>query len=205
MPFKQIYSNLDNNNLFLLVACSFVVSCASVPKKYNVTPMVKQTHNQVMTLDFPDKKSVFFKFGTPTIKDSLDNIENWYYKIAEVTNTTSLSHSTGMGIIKQNPYHPSLPVLNRSLITTETTLSRVNTNSTTIETYVRFWFKNDSVIKWETYGVNYEREIPNKYYDHKIAKETETKRMEAIKKNKPIVFGSFIATFLVFVTIPFLF
>jgi len=44
-----------------------------------------------MTHDFPTKKSVFVKFGTPTSKETFENLENWYFKLSEVTNSKSIT------------------------------------------------------------------------------------------------------------------
>jgi hypothetical protein len=79
-----------------------VVEAISEPE----IPMV--THSEVMTIDFPTKKTVFVKFGTPTSKETFENIENWYYKLSEVTNSTTLGFSSGTGFIMQNPLNPYL-------------------------------------------------------------------------------------------------
>ncbi len=184
MEFKK-YINLG----IILGGILIVDSCATVPEKYNIPQFIRISHEEVMTTDFPDKKSVFLKFGTPTTKETLENVENWYYKIAEITNTTSIGHSSGIGLIKQNPNNVGQLPINRSLITSQVNTSAINSKSTTVETYMKFWFENDSVIKWETYGVDYGKLIPNKMYDEKVAKENQLNREKAFSKNRPVVMG----------------
>jgi len=136
----------------LFTACVVIglISCV-LQKPY--VPM--KSHDAVMTHDFPTKKSVFVKFGTPTSKETFENIENWYFKLSEVTNSNSIGFSSGTGKISQDPMNPLLPSENRSLITQQRQIISIRTNSTTRETYVKFWFVNDTVVKWETFGVDY--------------------------------------------------
>ena len=136
----------------LFTACLLLglISCV-LQKPY--VPM--KSHDAVMTHDFPTKKSVFVKFGTPTSKETFENIENWYFKLSEVTNSNSIGFSSGTGKISQDPMNPLLPSENRSLITQQRQIISIRTNSTTRETYVKFWFVNDTVVKWETFGVDY--------------------------------------------------
>jgi len=112
-----------------------------------------------MTQDYPTKKSVFIKFGTPTSKETFENIENWYFKLSEVTASTSIGHSYGTGRISQNPMNPYFRTVDRELVTRQSQNTFQKTNSTTVETFVKFWFVNDTVIKWESYGVDFSRPI----------------------------------------------
>lgn len=126
-----------------------------------------------MRNDFPTKKAVFLKFGTPTSKETYENIENWYFKISEITTSNSVGVSTGTGSIHQNPYNVILTPVNKSLIVNQSQVNTQKTNSTTVETYVKFWFINDSVSKWESVGVDYSRSVPNKFYDEAEALKSE--------------------------------
>jgi hypothetical protein len=141
----------------LFTACLLLglFSCV-VPQPPNV-PM--QSHADVMTQDYPTKKSVFIKFGTPTSKETFENIENWYFKLSEVTASTSIGHSYGTGRISQNPLNPYFRTVDRELVTRQSQNTFQKTNSTTVETFVKFWFVNDTVIKWESYGVDFSRPI----------------------------------------------
>ena len=141
----------------LFTACLLIglFSCV-VPQPPNI-PI--QAHADVMTQDFPTKKSVFIKFGTPTSKETFENIENWHFKLSEVTASTSIGHSYGIGRIAQDPMNPYVRVLDKALVTQQSQNTFQRTNSTTVETFVKFWFVNDTVIKWETYGVDYSRRI----------------------------------------------
>jgi len=118
-----------------------------------------QSHADVMKQDYPTKKSVFMRFGTPTSKETFENIENWSFKLSEVTASTSIVHSYGTGRISQNPLNPYFLPVNRELVTRQSQNTFQKTNSTTVETFVKFWFVNDTVIKWETFGVDYSRPI----------------------------------------------
>ena len=144
---------------FLLVT---IISCYT-PQVINEPESIPMlSHEEVMKVDFPTKKSVFLRFGTPTSKESFENIENWYYKISEETNSSGFTYSNGYGIIAQNPMNPYLNLISRSLVVQQTQNIIQNTKSTTVETFVKFWFVNDTVIKWQTYGVNYSRPNENK-------------------------------------------
>jgi hypothetical protein len=166
-----------------------------MPPRYSVPRTILIPHAEVMTNEFPTKKSVFTSFGTPTSKETYDNIENWYFKLSEVTNSNSIGFSSGLGRISQDPMNPYLRPVDRSLVTQQQQINRISTNSVTRETYVKFWFANDSVTKWETYGVNYERDIANPHYDSNLALENEAKRIEVSKRNRPITFASMMAIF----------
>jgi hypothetical protein len=141
--------------IFTLFLSLFLHSCSV---QQPTVPMI--SHADVMALDYPTKKTVFIKFGTPTSKETFANIENWHFKLSEVTYSTSFGFATGSGRIMQNPMNLYLNAIDRSLITNQQQASTIRTNSTTRETYVKFWFVNDTVIKWESFGVDYSRPIP---------------------------------------------
>lgn len=185
--------------IFTLLFGALFFSCAVSTPKYNIPPTIKITHEQVMTMDFPTKKSVFVRFGTPTSKETFDDIENWYFKLSEVTNTNSIGLSSGTGQIGQNPLNPSLTPINRTLITTQSAITNVRSNSTTVETYLKFWFVNDSVMKWETFGVDFSRSIPNPQFDASQAIESQktvTKQKEKGERAMFIVMSSGVLLFL---------
>lgn len=152
---RNIKFELMQKILFTYCLLIGLFSCA-VPQPPSI-PM--QSHADVMTQDYPTKKSVFMRFGTPTSKETFENIENWYFKLSEVTASTSIVHSYGTGRISQNPLNPYFLPVNRELVTRQSQNTFQKTNSTTVETFVKFWFVNDTVIKWETFGVDYSRPI----------------------------------------------
>ena len=170
--------------IFLLSACS-----VSAPR-YIVSPTLMMYHSEVMAEDYPTKKAVFVKFGTPTSKETFDNIENWYFKLSEVTNSTSIGMSNGLGRIYQDPMNPYIR-----------TVDKQRTNSTTVETYVKFWFVNDSVCKWETFGVDYSRLIPNPNYDTKKGLAWEKAKMKQARQTKNMVYGTLTFGILLFFTL----
>ena len=163
-----------------------------MPSRYSVPRTILIPHAEVMTNDFPTKKSVFTSFGTPTSKETYDNIENWYFKLSEVTNSNSIGFSSGLGRISQDPMNPYLRPVDRSLVTQQQQINRISTNSVTRETYVKFWFANDSVTKWETYGVNYQKRLPNPQYNAELANEIKSKRAQVSTRNGQVVFGSIV-------------
>lgn len=179
------------------MACS-----VSVPR-YNVLPTIRQSHEDVMIEDYPTKKSVFLKFGTPTNKETFENIENWYFKLSEVTNSTTVGFSSGLGRISQNPMNPYVRIVDRAIVTQQTQVTNLKTNSTTVETYVKFWFVNDSVTKWETFGVDYSRQVPNPNYDVQKGIAWEKAKTEQAKKSRLLVFGTMTFGILMFFTLIF--
>jgi hypothetical protein len=179
--------------------CSIPVSNFEVTPKYDVTPTVVLPHDEVMAIDFPTKKSVFVRFGSPTNKETFEGIENWYYKLSQVTNSNSIIRSTGVGQIGQNPNNPGLPPIARTLITTQANLSNTVTNSTTVETYLKFWFVNDSVMQWETFGVNFAREVPNPAYNVEQDRENQKIRKSQIQYQQKIVMIVSTAVLLIFI------
>ena len=92
-----------------------ITSCAVVPHQYLVSPTKLLTHSEVMVLDYPNKKSVFQEYGSPTNKETYDSIENWYFKLGEITNTSSVGLMSGSTKIKQDPLNPFIPAINRTI------------------------------------------------------------------------------------------
>lgn len=142
-----------------------ITSCAVVPHQYLVSPTKLLTHSEVMALDYPNKKSVFQEYGSPTKKETYDSIENWYFKLGEITNTSSVGLMSGSTKIKQDPLNPFIPAINRTIVANQHQVSNSISTSTNRETYVKFWFESDTVIKWETFGVDYQRLVVNPLYD----------------------------------------
>ena len=182
--------------------CAIPVSNFEVTPKYDVTPTVVLPHDEVMAIDFPTKKSVFVRFGTPTNKETFEGIENWYYKLSEVTNSRTFGFASGVGSIGQNPNNLTLPPIQRSLVTTQSSLSNSVTNSTTVETYLKFWFVNDSVMKWETIGVNFAREVPNPKYNAELDMENQKNRKNQIQNQQKLGLIIMITLALIFIAFP---
>jgi hypothetical protein len=135
------------------------VSLMTITNSYAVNDTIRQSHYAVMNQEFPNKKAVFLKFGTPTNSSSFENVESWYYKIGEETNNVSRTLNFTTGTTHQNYLNPWLIDIFKSIEKTEHGISNQTSNSKTLETYVKFWFMNDTVVKWETYGVDYSRNI----------------------------------------------
>lgn len=189
--------------IFYTAILSCITACSVSVPRYNVLPTIKQSHEEVMTEDYPTKKSVFLKFGTPTNKETFENIENWYFKLSEVTNSSTVGFSSGLGRITQDPMNPYVRIVDRALLTQQTQVTNLKTNSTTVETYVKFWFVNDSVTKWETFGVDYSRQIPNPNYDAQKGIAWEKAKTKQQKQARYIAFGTLSFGFIVFFTLLF--
>lgn len=174
-----------------------ITSCAVVPHQYLVSPTKLLTHSEVMALDYPNKKSVFQEYGSPTKKETYDSIENWYFKLGEITNTSSVGLMSGSTKIKQDPLNPFIPAINRTIVANQHQVSNSISTSTSRETYVKFWFESDTVIKWETFGVDYQRLVVNPLYDQNKKMEIDSQRIAAKnKKNLPLEIGSFTSVIL---------
>lgn len=72
---------------------------------------------------------------------------------------------SGSTKIKQDPLNPFIPAINRTIVANQHQVSNSISTSTSRETYVKFWFESDTVIKWETFGVDYQRLVVNPLYD----------------------------------------
>lgn len=186
------------NSLFAVMLLLIASGCSVQKARYNVPPTIKLSHEEVMTLDYPTKKSVFIKFGTPTSKETFENIENWYFKLSEITNTNSIGLSTGTGRIAQDPMNPYLRVVDRTVVTTQRQSTVSRSNSTTVETYVKFWFENDSVTKWETFGVDYSRDIPNPEFNPELYRESLISESKTPTKNNVAIFTTISLGMLIF-------
>jgi outer membrane protein assembly factor BamE (lipoprotein component of BamABCDE complex) len=192
------------NFLLVLLVVIWLSSCAVVPPVYPVPEFIVKSHDDVMTENFPTKKSVFIKFGTPTKKETFENVENWYYKLSEVTNSTITGISSGVGSIYQDPLNILLKPEDRALITSSSQINSQKVKSSTVETYAQFWFVKDTVMKWETSGVNYSYSIPNPMYNKDTALINVTERDIAKEKNKNLAVLGFagIVTWFVLVLNP---
>jgi outer membrane protein assembly factor BamE (lipoprotein component of BamABCDE complex) len=184
-----------------LILVTLFSSCAVVPIKYDVPPTVLLSHEGVMSLDYSTKKDVFNQFGSPTRKESFDNVENWYYRLGEITNSNTIGLMSGTGRIQQDPNNPYILPINRSVVTSNSQVNKQFSSSLSQELYLKFWFQNDTVSKWETFGVDYKRPIPNPDYDAAKAIENATARTIAQKKYQPkqaaIIFGGFLGLVLI--------
>jgi hypothetical protein len=136
-----------------------IIYISTVTSTYAQYRSEVQSHQEFMNLEFPNKKAVFLKFGTPTYSSSFENVESWYYKIGEETNIVGKTLNFSTSTTQQNYLNPWLSDVFKQLEKTEMGVSNQTSHSKTVETYVKFWFVNELVVKWETYGVDYSRDI----------------------------------------------
>ena len=141
-------------NLNLFFGVQFFLFVASLS---GFSDTVKLSHSVVMNSDFPDKKAVFLKFGTPSSKSILGEIENWYYKIGEITETSNTTMEFGFGQYQQNYLNFITPDIWKVVENTNINKSVQTGISKTTESYIKFWFVNDTVLKWESVGVDFSR------------------------------------------------
>jgi hypothetical protein len=120
------------------------------------------THDSVMRQKFKNKLQVITEYGVATRNVSYKDIEVWYYLLGESTNSQSQTINSEKGKITQNPWNLVLPPIAQSVNTTKNSTSSGITYSYSTNSYVQFWFKNDSVIKYDSKGVNYAVVKPRK-------------------------------------------
>ena len=173
-----IFARMKKLNI-LSIFLVLLASCAA-PLSYVEPKTIILSHEEVMSTDFPLKEQVFGKFGSPNSKETYNKMENWYYKLGEITSSRSNGLSMGTGKLSADPYKPSL-------ISNNIQSTIVNTQTISKETYVKFWFRNDTVIKWETYGVNFQREIPNPNFNEILYNEAIKKREESKESSSVVI------------------
>jgi hypothetical protein len=113
------------------------------------------THDKFMRTNYANKVQVFSKYGVATRKDTLQNIEVWYYRLGESTKSQTETINNSKGEVQQNPWNLVLPPISQSVnVETRSTSSGI-TYSVSTDNYVQFWFHKDSVIKYDSKGVDY--------------------------------------------------
>jgi threonyl-tRNA synthetase len=74
-------------------------------------------------------------------------------------------------------------------------------NAVVRESYLKFWFTNDSVTKWETYGVDYSTDVANPNFKLEDFKRIETERGKIISRNKKVGTSIYLSVILGFVAL----
>jgi hypothetical protein len=127
------------------------------------------THDKFMRTNYTNKLQVFSKYGVAVRKDTLQNIEVWYYRLGESTKSQTETSNNSNGKVQQNPWNLVLPPISQSVnVETRSTSSGI-TYSVSTDNYVQFWFQKDSVIKYDSKGVDYSvvrvRESSYEYFE----------------------------------------
>lgn len=113
------------------------------------------THDKYMRTNYRNKVQVFSKYGVAARKDTLQNIEVWYYRLGESTKSQTETINNSNGKVEQNPWNLVLPPISQSVnVETKSTSSGI-TYSVSTDNYVQFWFQKDSVINYDSKGVDY--------------------------------------------------
>lgn len=108
-----------------------------------------------MRTNYTNKVQVFSKYGVAARKDTLQNIEVWYYRLGESTKSQTETINNSNGRVEQNPWNLVLPPISQSVnVETKSTSSGI-TYSVSTDNYVQFWFQKDSVINYDSKGVDY--------------------------------------------------
>jgi len=144
--------------VFTLASCGSSSDFVSAPIQMDTLI----THDSVMRQKFKNKLQVITEYGVATRNVAYKDIEVWYYQLGESTKALSETVKNEKGVVSQNPWNLVLPNISQTVdITTKSTSTGITYSSTT-NNYVQFWFKNDSVIKYDSKGVNYAVVTPRK-------------------------------------------
>jgi len=142
-PFHLLFTSCV---ILLLNSCGIV---------YETEPQYGQvSHQTAMKEKFKTIDDVFIEFGAPDKKDSNMGIESWTYNLATRTTGSSTTRSRNRGTVRQDPNNAILNPINRSIQTSDNSLSTTTFSSTTTQDYVTFWFKDGKVVKWESLGLD---------------------------------------------------
>jgi hypothetical protein len=108
------------------------------------------THEQVMNR-INTKQDLINKFGLPTNKSNDENLEQWLYDYGTVNRTsTYVTPVTTNATATYNSY------LNNVNVNATTTGGNAFTSTSSYKKYAKFLLNGDSVVRWESVGVNEE-------------------------------------------------
>ncbi|MDA0686383.1 MAG: hypothetical protein O3C22_06115 [Bacteroidetes bacterium] len=136
-----------------LLALVSLFSCSSNRIQYLTIP-----HEEVMS-EYNTRQKVFLEFGSPDNQTTIDSITSFTYNMGSVSWISGSTISTGTyGSITNPLYRPlANPIVSSTrFISTTNVLAK----STTVNSYAKFWIMGDSVMKWETQGIDRSRKIP---------------------------------------------
>lgn len=166
--------------LFVSSILIIATGCGSLNvEPYNVPEYITVSHRDAMSEKFKTKKDVFTEFGAADKKDEYEGIEVWTYNLAERTIGVGTTLNISNTETKQNRNNPNLKPIDRSIVSSSTTVSGANISSTTKNDYVTFWFEEDNVVKWESLGYTASYQIKNSQFsmeEYKNYRSNKTKR-----------------------------
>lgn len=123
------------------------------------------SHDSVMRQKFKNKLEVITEFGVATRSVTYKDIEVWYYQLGESTKSQTETVKIEKGEVSQNPWNLVLPTIAQTVDINTKSKSTGITYSYSTNNYVQFWFKNDTVIKYDSKGINYAVVRPRKPVD----------------------------------------
>jgi hypothetical protein len=152
--------------LFYAVIGTLVSSCTSLRvDKYEIPSTITVDHRTAMNEKFKSKGDVFEAFGAADKKDSFEGTEVWTYNLAQRTMGNGTTSTQSKGTIKQNQNNAILPPISRSVVVSSNSKTNEQYSSTTMNDYISFWFRKDSVVKWESLGYDASFTKPNPEFD----------------------------------------
>lgn len=151
------------NLIFALATFGLLISCTTMVR------VATTTHEQIMD-QYKTREEVIQKFGIPTSKRTDGPYEEWYYLLGTKTITdksATLNALLGNFKTKNTSTDKNNMVVggmssgtsNNSSNSTSNTGANANAAARTIsqevKTFVKFTFKENDVINWESSGVDY--------------------------------------------------
>ena len=187
---------------FLLLSIIIAIFTGCAPVNYSIPKYLWISHSEVMS-KYSQKNTIVMDFGVPDKSITLDSIEVIEYSLGQINETngtimsTKYSHKTtvteanknsntdvflnssGILINESNPFYintisnlNSRTIINNQVIQN----SSINYRTETVPKYVKFWFLNGKVIKWETMGIDKGYSIPNPNYSEEDYNKAKNKR-----------------------------
>lgn len=135
--------------LFAITLCS----CGVNQFQYQTIP-----HSEVMS-SFNTKQKVFLEFGSPDNQITIDSITSYTYNMGTIGWSRNTAIASGTYTSFTNPlYNPVFNPLvgNSKFYATQNTATR----TATVNSYAKFWLIGDSVMKWETLGIDKSKQVP---------------------------------------------
>ena len=156
---------ITHRALSLSTVIIMMTGCSALRvEPYDVPEYITISHSDAMSEKFKTKKDVFTEFGAADKKDEYEGIEVWTYNLAERTIGVGTTLNISNTETKQNRNNPNLKPIDRSIVSSSTTVSGTNISSTTKNDYVTFWFDDDKVFKWESLGYSASYQIKNSQF-----------------------------------------
>lgn len=162
---------------------------------YRVSKTITIPHEQVMS-EYRTRKQVFLDFGVPDNQSTYDSITAVTYNLGTVTSSSAIGSAlsfnsgsaesksvyTGVYMSSYNPFYD--PNAIRTIYNSMSVTSVASMGySQTSNRYAKFWMIGDSVMKWETLGLNKSRIEANRNYDESLAQAAAAEQRRVNQEN----------------------